>query len=457
MKENDNQYIYTITEITKEIKKLLENNFTSVWIKGEISNLHIHTSGHIYFSLKDQESQIKAVIFKSKASQMNLKLRDGLNVVVYGLISIYEPRGEYQIIVDYLKSTGAGVLYEAFERLKKDLEKKGIFDPKHKRALPMIPQRIGIVTSPTGAAIRDILSVIKRRFSNIEILIVPVKVQGEGSVVEIIQAINILNKIEEMEVIILTRGGGSVEDLWSFNDERLAYAIYHSRIPIISAVGHETDFTIADFVADLRAATPSIAAEILTKNKKELSQKIKSFKTFIISRTKSTLVKKNLSYKNCQNSILFKRPYYKIDKIQQYLDHYLNTISFNFSRKIETWKNRLFISQEDKIFKFPQRYLLEFRKQDLEQRRSLVRNIFCHKFQEIQFKTNLFIEKLDSFSPLKTLGRGYSITYLYPENVIIKDSSQVKKDNSIRVKLHKGEVLAKVNEIKRDSDEESKI
>lgn len=438
------EHIYTISEITKEIKKILENNFTNVWIRGEISNLHIHSSGHIYFSLKDQESQIRAVIFKSKVSLLKFRLRKGLNIVVYGYISIYEPRGEYQIIVDYAEITGVGELYEAFEKLKKDLEKKGLFDPKHKKPLPMLPQKVGIITSPTGAAIRDILSVINRRFANIEILIIPVKVQGEDSAVEIIQAIKILNKIKEIEVIILSRGGGSIEDLWSFNEEKVAYAIYQSQIPIISAIGHETDFTIADFVADIRAATPSIAAEILTKNKEELRQKINSLRTFIISKTKSNTSKKLLKYQRYRNSILFKRPYYKIDKDQQYLDNCLNAIYSRFSKQVGNWENRLIRFQEYNIFKSPQKYLLDFYRKNLKQKEGLIENTFYNKFQKLQYQTQLFIEKLDSFSPLKTLSRGYSIAYLHPENIILKDSSQVSINKDIKVELHKGKILAKV-------------
>ncbi|MDI6785941.1 MAG: exodeoxyribonuclease VII large subunit [bacterium] len=443
------EHIYTISEITKEIKKIIENNFTNIWIRGEVSNLHLHNSGHIYFSLKDQESHIRVVIFKGKASQLKFKLQNGLNIVVYGYISVYEPRGEYQVIVDYAETTGMGILYEVFEKLKKNLEKKGLFDTKHKKLLPMLPQKIGIITSPTGAAIKDILSVINRRFANIEVLIVPVKVQGEGSIAEIIHAIKILNRIKEIEVIIIARGGGSIEDLWSFNEEKIAYAIYQSHIPIISAIGHETDFTIADFVADIRAATPSIAAEILTKNKEDLRQKINSLRTFIISKTKSTISKQLFNYQKYQNSTFFKRPYYKVDKDSQYIDNCLNVICSRFSQRIEVRKNRLIRCQEYNTFKSPQKYFLEFYRESLKQKNKLIKNAFYSKLQKLKFQTQLFIEKIDSYSPLKTLSRGYSIAYLHPENIIIKDASQASINKNIKVKLSKGEILAKIYNTKK--------
>jgi exodeoxyribonuclease VII large subunit len=440
-------YIYTITEITKEIKRLLENNFTNIWVRGEISNLHVHSSGHIYLSLKDQNSQIRAVIFKSRASQLKFRLRNGLSIVVFGYLTVYEVRGDYQLIIEYAEPTGLGALYEAFEELKRKLEKKGLFDLAHKKPLPMIPQKVAIVTSPTGAAIRDILSVINRRFANIEILIYPVKVQGEEASKEIVEAIRFLNRKKEVEVIILARGGGSIEDLWAFNEEEVAYAIYNSKIPIISAVGHEVDFTIADFVADVRAATPSIAGEILTKNKEELRLRLSSLRSFIISRIHNIISRKKSELKSFQNSILFKRPYYKLDRLGQDLDNYINIIQHNFTRNLELSKNRFFRCLEYNIFKSPYKYLVEPYGDELNQKRQLLVNILKEKLKSMEYRSRLAMEKLDSFSPLKTLARGYSITYLYPEGIIVKESSQVEEEKEIKVRLYKGEILAKVTNI----------
>ena len=266
--------VYTISELTTLIRDNLEAQFQDIWIEGEISNLKIPTSGHIYFILKDSNCQLKAVAFRHKNRLFTFQPQDGMHVLVRGRITVYGPRGEYQILVDQMEPRGAGALQIAFEQLKAKLQAEGLFASEVKKPIPPYPQVIGIVTSPTGAAIRDILKVIQRRFANVSIIINPVRVQGEGAGLEIAQAIRELNEFKEIDVMIVGRGGGSIEDLWAFNEEIVARAIYESRIPIISAVGHEIDFTIADFVADLRAPTPSAAAELVVKNKQDLVEKI---------------------------------------------------------------------------------------------------------------------------------------------------------------------------------------
>jgi len=266
----DYKKILTVSELTLNIKGHLEEGFRELWVEGEISNFRSPASGHYYFTLKDDKSQIRAVVFRFMGRSLKFEPKDGLSVICRGRITVYEPRGEYQLILDYMEPKGIGALQLAFEQLKEKLAKEGLFDPAHKKLLPLLPQKIGIVTSPTGAAIRDLLTVIGRRFSNVEILINPVKVQGEGAHQEIAKSIYELNGIPGIDVIIITRGGGSLEDLWSFNEEIVARAIYRSSIPVISAVGHEIDFTIADFVADLRAPTPSAAGELVVRDKAEL-------------------------------------------------------------------------------------------------------------------------------------------------------------------------------------------
>lgn len=251
------KHIYTVSELTREARMLLESAFPAVWVEGEISNFSIHSSGHMYFSLKDENAVLNCAMFRSENQQLKFGPKDGMQVLCFGRISIYDKQGRYQLYVQTMEPKGLGALQLAFQQLKERLQKEGLFDAAHKKPIPFLPQRIGIVTSPTGAAIRDILNISTRRFQNIHIIINPVRVQGEGAAIEIANAIKEFNEYAKLDVIIVARGGGSLEDLWSFNEEIVARAIYDSKIPVISAIGHEVDFTIADFVADFRAPTPS--------------------------------------------------------------------------------------------------------------------------------------------------------------------------------------------------------
>ncbi|MBA7682440.1 Exodeoxyribonuclease 7 large subunit [subsurface metagenome] len=248
-----NEHIYTVREITRRIRGKLESEFPDVWVEGEVSNLKKTLSGHLYFCLKDEESQLNAAVFGYLERNFKFTLEEGLQIVAHGRINVYERQGKYQLIIDKMEPAGKGALQLAFEQLKEKLEKEGLFDPSHKKSIPLLPEKIGVVTSPSGAAIRDILNVIGRRFPNMEVILYPVRVQGKEAPPEIAEAVKSFNQREDIDVLIVGRGGGSIEDLWAFNEEIVARAIYASRIPIISAVGHEIDFTIADFVADLRA------------------------------------------------------------------------------------------------------------------------------------------------------------------------------------------------------------
>jgi len=281
---NDGKYIYKVGELTSQIKTILEDSFSKIWVGGEISNFSAPSSGHIYFTLKDDKSELKCAFFKGYNEKIKFEIKDGIHAVCFGKVSLFEKRGQYQLIVTRMEPKGIGALQLAFEQLKERLFKEGFFDESRKRIIPKLPDRIGIVTSPTGAAVRDMLHVIKKRFSNVEIVINPVKVQGEGAKEEIVTAIEEFNKLNNVDVIIVGRGGGSLEDLWAFNEEVVARAIYNSKLPVISAVGHEIDWTISDFVADLRAPTPSVAAEVVIAKKSELVDRLdeieKKLKTF---------------------------------------------------------------------------------------------------------------------------------------------------------------------------------
>ena len=268
--------VLTVTDITRQIKQSLETRFPRVWIQGEISNFKQHTSGHLYFTLKDEGAQISGVIWRSRAAGLAIVPEDGMKVIARGAVTVYPPRGNYQIDCDQIQPVGVGELQLAFERLKKKLEAEGLFDPDHKKLIPEFPERIGIVTSETGAALQDIRSVLSRRFPSVEVILAPVKVQGAGAAEEIAEAIIEMNRYGHIDVMIVGRGGGSLEDLWAFNEEVVAHAIYDSRIPVVSAVGHEIDFSIADFVADLRAPTPSAAAEIVVRDRSELIEVLRN-------------------------------------------------------------------------------------------------------------------------------------------------------------------------------------
>ena len=404
--------IYKVSEINKIAKNLLEGEFPEIWLEGEISNLILHSSGHLYFSLKDEEAQINAIMYKWQAGQLEFVPENGMKVIAQGKISVFVKGGRYQIIVYGLKPIGIGALQQAFEQLKRKLEKEGLFDKARKRPIPMLPQKIGIVTSPTGAAIRDILNIIERRFANVHILIHPVRVQGDQAAGEIAEAITYVNEhFPSLDVLIVGRGGGSLEDLWSFNREIVARAIYDSRIPVISAVGHEIDYTIADFVADLRAPTPSAAAELVVTNKIELEKRILLLTSKIKSSMEHELDEFTSQYRRLVDSRIFLHPEEIYSQFQQDIDYYLEKIISHCTHFLDFQKERL----------------------------------------------NSIAGKLNVLSPLNILARGYSITYKLPENEILKSISQVTMKDRVKVKLHRGEIICTVEEtdipVKKESKE----
>ena len=393
------RHILTVSELTSLIKSTLEGSFPDVWVEGEIYNLRIPSSGHVYFTIKDNSSQIRAVIFRSSARTIRFIPKDGLHVLCRGRITIYEFRGEYQLIVDYMEPMGVGALLLAFEQLKKRLSEEGLFDEARKRPIPILPQKIGIVTSPTGAAIRDILKVIERRFANVEIVIAPALVQGERAAPEIVDAIRELNNIDNIEVIILARGGGGIEDLWPFNEEIVARAIYNSKIPVISAVGHEIDYTIADFVADLRAPTPSAAAEMVVKNKEDMQGLVRALYSRLAYARGTFFEKRRERLKSIMQRIL--SPEQEINRYIQRLDDLDNRITVGIKRT-------------------------------LRDRRLHVEGL---------------IKLLDSLSPLSILARGYSITYKLPSCSLIKSSADVHRGDKVDIRLHEGNIICIVEDI----------
>jgi exodeoxyribonuclease VII large subunit len=393
--------IYKVGEINRIVKDLLEGEFPEIWLEGEISNLTLHSSGHLYFSLKDEEAQINAIMYKWQVGELEFAPENGMKVIARGKISVFVKGGRYQIIVSRIEPIGIGALQQAFEQLKRKLEMEGLFDKAHKRPIPMLPQDIGIITSPTGAAIRDILNIIERRFANVHILVYPVRVQGDRAAGEITEAITYLNEhFPALDVLIVGRGGGSLEDLWPFNREIVARAIYNSRIPVISAVGHEVDYTIADFVADLRAPTPSVAAELVVTNKIELEKKILLLTSKIKSSMEYELDGYTSRYRGLVESRIFVHPEELYSQFQQEIDYYLEKIVFQCAHFLDFQQERL----------------------------------------------HSITGKLDVLSPLNILARGYSITYKLPENEVLKNTSQVNIRDKVKIKLHHGEIICTVEE-----------
>lgn len=396
--ENEKQrsHILTVRQLTERIKSLLEEGLPDVWVEGEVSNLRAPQSGHVYFTLKDQQSQINAVLFRSSHRFLKFTLIHGMQVICRGRIGVYEPRGEYQLVVQYIEPKGLGALQQAFEELKARLSKEGLFDPAHKKPLPLLPGRIGIITSPTGAAIRDILRVIKRRHPRMHILLYPVSVQGASAAPEIVEALEYFNSRYAVDVIILGRGGGSLEDLWAFNEETVARAIYGSKIPVISAVGHETDYTISDFVADLRAPTPSAAAEMVVETEERLRETIGMLELRL---------KKDIKQK------------------------------IEIIRAVLREKMRLLIDPRKRLEQYSQRI-----DELLSRLASLVKNILKNEKTRLAALT----AGLDHLNPLSILSRGYSITKKLPDGKIITDAGRVTTGDLISTRLSKGTIISRV-------------
>jgi exodeoxyribonuclease VII large subunit len=388
--------VVTITELTKQIKQSLETSFQRVWVEGEISNFKHHTSGHLYFTLKDETAQLSAVMWRSRVPYLSFQPEDGMKVIARGSITVYPPRGNYQIDVEQMQPIGVGELQLAFERLKKKLAAEGLFDTEHKKPIPEFPECIGIITSETGAALQDICSVLSRRQPSVDVILAPVRVQGAGAAEEIAEAIEQMNRFSGIDVIIVGRGGGSLEDLWAFNDEIVARAIYGSNVPIVSAVGHEIDFCIADFVADLRAPTPSAAAELVVRDRAELLEEIS-----------------NLYY--TMNDAVNNR----ISSFRERVAGLLTSYSFNKPR--------------DLVREFSQRVDEIDRSIDIS---------FNHIVQTVHQRYNALKNQLQALNPQGILKRGYSI--VRKENQIVSSERLLHRGDEAQIQFHDGTVGVRV-------------
>ena len=401
MVESAIKKIYKVSDLTGKIKSLLELNLGRVWVEGEISNLRCPMSGHMYFTLKDDKSQISSVLFRGRQSGINFEPTDGMKVILYGLITVYEVSGKYQIIVDRMAVKGVGELQLAFEQLKKRLQEEGLFDEDRKTPIPSIPAKIGVITSPTGAVIRDIIHVISRRFSGVHMILNPVRVQGDGAAEDIASALDELNKKQLVDVIIVGRGGGSLEDLWAFNTEAVARAIARSKIPVISAVGHEIDFTISDFVADLRAPTPSAAAEMVIGKKEEYMKDFQNFCDQLIYIIKARVSDKRHRLQELISSHVFYEPKSRI---------------------------RLLIQRVDECLA---------RLQRAER----------HTLDGIDQTLKGLAGKLNALSPLNILARGYSVTTSMKNKSVCKTVWSVSRGDVIQTQVADGKFLSKITKV----------
>jgi len=443
-------HIYTVKEVTSYIKREIENDekLQDIWVRGEISNFKF-PSRHLYFALKDEESLLSCVMFQNRAVELNFTLKNGLEVIAKGSIGVYKPQGRYQLYVEEILPVGKGALYLKFEQLKEELEKRGYFDPEHKIPLPYLPQRIGVVTSLKGAAIKDILTVLNKRFSNTEIVLSPCRVQGDEAAAEIAQAVQNLNDYGEVDVIIVGRGGGSFEDLFCFNERIVAEAIYNSHIPIISAVGHEIDISIADFVADERTPTPSSAAERVIPKKEDLIEMLQTR-----AQRMSTLMKNyiNLSSSNIEkikSSFVFKQPYRRLQEIQQQMDELEKKMIFSFSSRIKLDKNQ-FISMKNRLLQTSPQKRIDLIKESLKKEKEKLYTSGKRRLKKEEEKISFYKKRVNDLSPLSILKRGYSICFTHPEGKIIKESRQVKKGERIKVKLHQGKIYSQVYEVEEE-------
>ena len=398
------EQILTVSQLNDYIKGVLQYdpNLQQILVQGEISNYYCHyASGHVYFTLKDEETQLKAVMFNRVKEKVGFELEDGMKVILEGEITVYPPRGEYQIQVSDVQPKGTGSLHIAFEQLKKKLKEEGLFAEKHKRELPEIPQRIGVITSPTGAAIRDVISVVKRRFTNVSLLIAPATVQGDNAEPTLLRGLDLLNNHFDVDVIIIGRGGGSLEDLWAFNKEKLARAIFNSKTPVISAVGHETDYTIADFVADLRAPTPSAAAELVVSDRSELEKYLQRLIDNLDGALQNKLEQEQRTLNNLVSRSAFRLFPNRINEAAQKIDDLAQQLDKNI--------DSLLTSKEEKLA--------------------------------------AIMGKLDSLSPLNTLGRGYSLTRKKESKEKVKSITEVNLGEIVEVIVEDGKLICKVNEI----------
>jgi exodeoxyribonuclease VII large subunit len=435
--ENKRPHIYTVSDLTQRIKELLEEHFDFIWVEAEISNFRSPISGHYYMALKDEASQIRAVMFRPQVGYLMFRPEDGMKVIARGRIGVYQPRGEYQIILDYLEPLGVGAMALAFEQLKKKLADQGVFDKAVKRPMPFLPQRVAVITSPTGAAIRDFLKVIHRRFANIAVIVIPVRVQGEGAALEMIEAIKVANSELDVDVVVLTRGGGSMEDLWEYNSEALALAIRASRVPVLSAVGHEIDITISDLAADLSAPTPSAAAELLVAEKESIIKDLNNIREHLRSIITANLnslsqvlvmLRKGLSdpRKGISDSWM------RLDELNGRLIRAMDLVLSEQKARISSEGRSLLLYSPGKM--------VSTLVQTIALRRQIFEHMIDKHIKRTQTTLNVLEGKIKELGPYSVLKRGYSITRKLPDKTALRSAAGIMAGDTVNVVLAEGEI-----------------
>lgn len=439
--------VYTVSRLNREARATLEANFPLLWVEGEISNLTQARSGHLYFSLKDEFAQVRCAMFRMRAINLSFSPKDGNHVVARVRVGLYEPRGDFQLVVDHMEEAGDGALRRAFEALKQRLGSEGLFEETRKRPLPELPRCIGIVTSPSGAAVRDILTVLKRRFPAIPVVIYPVAVQGESAAGEIADAIRLAGRRKECDVLIVGRGGGSLEDLWAFNEEVVARAIHESVLPVVSAVGHEVDFTIADFVADARAPTPSAAAELLSPDREAWLTRLRGVEGRLVR-----VVHQQLQQRKQQLLWLGKRLKHpgqrlqekaqRLDELEMRMAQAQRNLTRHKHARLETLRARL--ERHNPIMRLQQ---LKQSQQELSRRLQQAMKL---RVKLLHQRLATQAHALETVSPLATLSRGYAIVSTAENDNVLRRSDEVAVGDKVRARLHRGQLLCRIEEIENE-------
>ncbi|WP_088050593.1 exodeoxyribonuclease VII large subunit [Virgibacillus dakarensis] len=442
-----NDKYLTVTALTKYIKRKFDSDphLKNIWLKGEISNFKHHSRGHMYLTIKDEQTRIQAVMFAGNNRRLKFQPENGMNVLIKGEIGVFEPHGQYQLYIQQMEPDGIGALYLAFEQLKEKLNKQGYFDQSVKKQLPMYPKHIGVITSPTGAAVRDIITTIKRRYPIVATTVIPVLVQGRNAAASIKRAIELANEKAMFDLLIVGRGGGSIEELWSFNEEAVAHAIFHSKIPIISAVGHETDITISDYIADLRAPTPTGAAEMAVPSQTELQEKIIGLKRSLTRAMKQKAHTSEQQLNQMQEAYAFRYPKQLVVQKEQELDKQVERLSKAFRQVLTTKRGSLQNIEQRLVTQHPKSQVAQLEKElkQLEKQHTFLMKQIVEK-KSAQF-TNI-IEKLTLLNPLETMKRGYAIPFAH-NGEIIHSAGKVEINDKITVKLADGSLACNVLEV----------
>jgi exodeoxyribonuclease VII large subunit len=442
--------VWSVSELSRRLSATLEERFSTVWVEGEISNFKVYGSGHAYFTLKDEGAQLRAVLFRNRVRRVRFEPADGLHVLAFGAVEIYAQRGEYQLVVELLEPRGLGALQLAFEQLKERLGREGLFDPARKRGLPRFPRKIGIVTSPSGAALHDMLRVIGRRFGEIHVVVAPAKVQGEGAAAEVAQGIRELNALGGVDVIIVGRGGGSLEDLWAFNDEMLARTIAASKIPVISAVGHEVDYTIADFVADVRAATPSQAAELVVREKQAVAESVGELRRRLVRAMSRRLQAPRDRLEAVRERRVLTDPRRPLRELTRRLDEAAARLVRAAKSSLRHAAHRVELATRDLRSQNPVARTRQDRRR-LDDLAGQLDRALARGLDRRRHRVAGVVGRLNSLSPLAVLSRGYSLT-LTASGEIVRSARQVAVGDEVGVMLHAGSLAARVTARKEHDD-----